>query len=147
MAAALGIASSVIAIAELAWSSAKVLHETISSIKDAPKTFGHLNEDVQTLSDTIYSLQQKLEEDKNAHLSEAHETHLSNVKPTLEACRTACDAFRAKIDKMLRHSKPGEVGWQDRVKLQFKEKDIAVFQARLGSYKGTLGIALEFSTL
>ncbi|KAF2008282.1 hypothetical protein BU24DRAFT_382126, partial [Aaosphaeria arxii CBS 175.79] len=47
----------------------------------------------------------------------------------------------------MRHSKDGHTSLWDRLKLQFQEKEIGGFQARLASYKSTLAIALDFCTL
>jgi hypothetical protein len=144
----LSITASVIAVAALAYSSSQLLYETISGIREAPETFMHLKTDLQTLSQTINSLQQGLKKsDTDAGLSEMQKSNLREIKPTLEACHNACDAFKGKVDKIMRHSKDGHTSLRDRLKLQFQEKEIGAFQARLGSYKSTLAIALEFSTL
>lgn len=104
--------------------------------------------DIETLNETIHSLQQELgKKDGDADLSDAQKSNLREIKPTLEACHGACDAFKAKIDRVMRHSKDGYTSLRDRLKLQFQEKEIGAFQARLASYKSTLAIALDFCTL
>ncbi|KAF2195765.1 hypothetical protein K469DRAFT_699388 [Zopfia rhizophila CBS 207.26] len=147
MADPLSITASVITVAGLAYSSGKMLYQAISDIHDAPETFIHLKTDVETLYETIHSLQQELEKkDTDASLSEAQKSNLREIKPTLQACRNACDAFKGKIDRLMRHSKDAHISLRDRLKLHFQEKEIGAFQARLGSYKSTLTIALDFST-
>lgn len=148
MADPLSITASVIAVAGLAYSSSKTLYQTIADIRDAPETFAHLKSDIETLYQTIYSLQQELKkEDSDAALSDAQKSNLREVKPTLEACHSACDAFKGKIEKLLGSSTDGNICIWDRLKLQFQDKEIGAFQARLESFKATLSIALDFSTL
>jgi deoxyadenosine/deoxycytidine kinase len=148
MADPLSITASIIAVATLAYSSSKSLYQTISDIHDAPETFVHLKTDVETLYQTIHSLQQELEKkDTDAALSDAQKSNLREINPTLQACCSACDAFGSKISTLMRHSMDGHTSLQDRIKLQFQQKEIGVFQARLASYKSTLAIALDFSTL
>jgi DNA repair ATPase RecN len=148
MADPLSITASVITVATLAYSSTQTLYQTLSAIHDAPEAFAHLKTDVETLHEIIHSLQQELEtKDADADLSDAQKSNLREIKPSLEACHSACDAFKGKIDRVLRHSKDGHTSLRDRLKLQFQEKEIRAFQARLASYKSTLAIALDFSTL
>ena len=148
MAEPLSITASVIAVATLAYSSTQTLYQAIYAIHDAPEAFAHLMTDIETLHDTIHSLQQEIKKrDTDGTLSDAQNSNLREIKPTLEACRTACDAFKSKIDKIMRHSKDGQTSMRDRLKLQFQEKEIRAFQARLASYKSTLAIALDFSIL
>jgi hypothetical protein len=148
MADGLGIAASVIAVAGLAYSSSKMLYQVISDIHDAPMTFLNLKTDIEALCHTIHSLRQELEKkDKDAALSEAQKLNLSEIKPALEGCRDSCDKFKNKLDKLMSNSKDGHTSFRDRLKLQFKDKGIAAFQIQLASYKSTLAIALDFSTL
>jgi hypothetical protein len=148
MADGLSIAAGVIAVAGLAYTSSKMVYQVISDIRDAPQTFLNLNTDIGALYQTIHSLQQELEkEDKDAALSEAQRLNLSEIKPALEGCRDACDGFRAKINKLMSNTKDGHTSFRDRLKLQFQDKEIATFQMRLASYKSTLAIALDFTTL
>jgi hypothetical protein len=148
MADGLSIAASVIAVAGLAYSSSKMLYQFIADIHDAPKTFLDLNTDIEALYKTIYSLKQELnDQDKATALSDAQKSNLREIEPSLEGCRDACNEFKGKLDKLMSHSKGDYTSIRDRVKLQFKDKEIAAFRMRLGSYKSTLAIALEFSSL
>lgn len=148
MADPLSITASVIAVARLAYLSTQTLHQTISAIHDAPEVFAHLETDIETLSETIRSLQQELEKkDADVGLSDAQKSNLREIKPALKACHVACNAFKGKVDRVMRHSKDGHTSLWDRLKLQFQEQEIGAFQARLASYKSTLAIALDFSAL
>lgn len=148
MAEPLSIVASVISVAELAYASSKLLYQTISGIHDAPEILVHLKTDVEVLYDTIHSLQLRLEvRNFDTDLSEAQKSNLREMKPALDACRIACDTFQAKIQRLSRHSADGHVSLRDRFKIQFQQKEIMAFQARLSSYKSTFAIALEFSSL
>jgi hypothetical protein len=115
---------------------------------DAPETLVYLKTDVEILYETIHSLQQRLEvRNDDTDLSEAQKSNLREMKPALDACRITCDAFQAKIRQLSRHSTDAHVSLRDRLKMQFQEKEIMAFQARLSSYKSTFAIALEFSSL
>ncbi|KAK3208237.1 hypothetical protein GRF29_77g1033, partial [Pseudopithomyces chartarum] len=117
-------------------------------IHDAPGVFVHLKTDVETLCQTVHSLEQELEKNNtDAALSEPQKSNLREINPTLTACRDACDTFKSKIDKLMRHSTDSHTSLRDRLKLQFQEKEIAAFRARLGSYQSTLAIAMQFFTM
>ncbi|KUL88231.1 hypothetical protein ZTR_03996 [Talaromyces verruculosus] len=126
MADPLSITASVIAVASLAYSSSRVLFETISGIQDAPETLDHLRTDVGILYETIHHLHQWLAggERTDATLSQAQKSNLCEIEPSLVACRIACDAFKAKIDRLLRHSMDGRVSLLDKIKTHFQEKEI-----------------------
>jgi hypothetical protein len=145
MAEGLGIAASVIALAGLAYSSSKSLYETISGIHDAPKI---LKADIETLYQTIHSLEQELnKQDSNAALSEAQKSNLHEIESTLKACCSTCDALKDQLDRLTRHSKDSHTNLWDRFKLRFREKEIGACQARLDGCKSTLAIALDLSNL
>jgi chromosome segregation ATPase len=145
MAEGLGIAASVIALARLAYSSSKSLYQTISGIHDAPQI---LKADIETLYQTIHSLKQELKkQDSNAALSEAQKSNLREIEPTLKACCNTCDAFKAQLDRLTRHSKDSHTSLWDRFKLQFQEREIGACQAQLDGCKSMLAIALDLSNL
>lgn len=145
----LSITASVIAVANLAYASSKILYKTISSINNPPENLRHLKDDIENLYKTIDHLIQLLAkvERNDATLSEAQKSNLHEIKPSLTACRTACDAFKAKIDQLLCHSMDGRISLRDKIKTYFQENEISSFQARLESYKLTFAIAVEFSSL
>jgi hypothetical protein len=95
----------------------------------------------------IHSLQLSLKGDMSIQTSEAQKSNLREMKPALDACRIACDTFQAKIQRLSPHSADGHVSLRDRLKIQFQEKEIMAFQARLSSYKSAFAIALDFSSL
>lgn len=128
MAEPLSIIASVISVAELAYSSGKLLYQTISGIRDAPEILAHLKTDVEILYDTIHSLQLRFQvRDAEIDLSEAQKSNLREIKPALDACRIACDTFQAKIQRLSHHSTDGHVSFRDRLKIHFQEKEIMAF--------------------
>jgi chromosome segregation ATPase len=145
MAEGIGIAASVIALARVAYSSSKSLYQTICGIHDAPKI---LKADVETLNQTIHSLEQELEkQDSNAALSEAQKSNLREIEDTLKACRNTCESLKGQLDRLTRHSKGSHTTLWDRFKLQFQEREVGACQARLDGCKSTLAIALHRSNL
>lgn len=145
MADPLSVAASVVTVAALAYHSARTLYLCISD--DAPEALVFLRGDIELLFQMIHSLQQTLESNTDACLSEAQKSNLREIKPALEACHVACFGFKAKLDSLTRHSAPGSIGLRDRLRIQLKDKEITAFHARISSYKATLAIALEFSSL
>ena len=145
----LSITASVIAVAGVAYSSVKLLHETISGIQDAPETIIHLKTEVGILYETIHSLKQRLaeEKEKDSVLSEAQRSNLREIEPSLDACHNACDAFQTKMVHILRHSTEERISTRDKIKMHLREKEIVTFQVRLESYKSTFAISLEFLSL
>ncbi|KAF2458146.1 hypothetical protein BDY21DRAFT_371041 [Lineolata rhizophorae] len=147
MAEALGITASVIAVAGLAYSSSQKLYQSLSDLHEAPETISGLKTDVGTLSDTIHSLKQKLNDEvSDDSLSDEQKANLTQIQPALKACCDACNQFQDKIKKLTSHSKDGTISRRDKAKLLFEKAKIGAFQSQLNSYKSTLAIALEFST-
>ncbi|OJD10871.1 hypothetical protein AJ78_08233 [Emergomyces pasteurianus Ep9510] len=148
MADPLSITASVVTIATLAYASSKSLYQTISGICNAPQNLVHLKTDIEMLCEAIMSLQRGLEENGiDAALSDAQRSNLCEIKPILEACQKACDAFKGKMERFMSHSSDGHIALRDRLKMHVQEKEIVAFEAQLGSYKSTLIVALEFTVL
>ncbi len=147
MADPLSVAAGVIAVATLAYSSAKTLHQCISSIRDAPEIFVHLNDDVRQLCEVIRSLRQQVKKSRaNASLTSVQKSHLQEIDPILKSCKSSCDTFYSTIDHLTRRSRDGQFRLRDRFRLQFNEKDIKTLQIRLNSHKSTLTLALQICT-
>ncbi|KAF7587360.1 hypothetical protein BBP40_007372 [Aspergillus hancockii] len=118
MADGLSLTASVIAVAGLAYSSSKMLYQTVSNIHGAPGTINHLKSDVQDLYETISDFQKGLQNENTTEtLSETQKSTLCQIKPALEGYRSACDAFKDKIVKLMCHSSEGHTSLRDRIKL------------------------------
>ena len=142
----LSVSASVIAVAGLAFSSSKLLYETLSSIRNAPETFRNLKTEVEVLQQTILSFQEGLERDsKDETRQGTPEVVLNELKPALQACHNCCDKLNGKIVKLLSNSKDGHISLRDKIKLQFQDKEIEAARALFASFKSTLTIALDFS--
>ena len=141
----LSVSASVIAVAGLAFSSSKLLYETLCSIRDAPKKFRNLRSEVEVLQQTVLSFQGLEQDSKDGTRLGAQDLVLNDLKPALKACRECCDELNAKIIKLLSNSKNGRVSLRDKIKLQFQDREIEASRTLLASIKSTLTIALDFS--
>ena len=138
----------VIAVAALAYASCKALHQTVKRIQDAPKTFLDLSTDLETLRGVLGTLGTKLNSEDNHHaLPETLTSYIKDLELPLKACSDACNQFKLKLDKVMSNSTDEHASFRDRVRLHFREKEVTAFRYRLASYKSTLTIALEFTSL
>jgi hypothetical protein len=144
---AVGLTASVIAIAALAYQSTKTLYELIDGIVNAPKQLKALSEDLDIVNQLLASIKAAMEGTSDGKLSEGVKKCLEDVKPSMQGCKKACDEFVEKLSKITRHSSSDHTRFDDRLKLQFQEKEILAFKYRIGSYKSTLSIALGLATL
>jgi hypothetical protein len=144
---ALGLTASVISIATLAYDSSKRLYDIITGIQQAPKTLSDLRADLTAVQQLLQSLTSTLEGTNDTALSDGLRTFLQDLNPSIEACKTACDEFAARLTKITSHSREGNLSLIDKVQLQLKEKDITIFKYRLGSHKSTINVALVLANL
>jgi hypothetical protein len=143
----LSITAGVIAVAGLAYSSAKTLNEAITSFLNAPKVLQDIGKDLQILQNLLQALQQSLNGVPNTNLSENERACFESLRPALEACKGICDDFSAKLSKMTSHSQGDKVNWWDRARLHFNEKDVALLKLDLEKHKQTVDIAIGVATL
>ena len=141
------VTASVIAVAGLAYSSAKKLKELITSFSDAPQVLHDLGTDLGLLQSLMQALQQSLEGVSNADLSNDQKACFESLKPALEACKGMCDTFTSKLSKMTSRSQAGRVNWWDRARIHFNTNDIAILKSDLEKYKQTVDVAIEVATL
>ena len=144
----LTVSASIIAVVTLAYSSSKTLFETVKGIRDAPKTFQDLCTDLAALQEVLGLLGARLESGgQGGSFSEAQVSCLEHLATPLSACSDVCSEFRLRLERLTCHSSDQHTSYRDRLKLQFKDKEITAFRYRLASYKLTLSIALEFASL
>jgi hypothetical protein len=98
MAAPLSIVASAIAVAELAYDSAKTLHDLFKGIADAPKTIQDIRSDLDEVSTILLSLKTELVRAKQGGLSPELQMFLIEVHPAMQACSGACEVFRTKME-------------------------------------------------
>ena len=142
----LSVTAGVIAVAGLAYSSAKVLKEMIASFSNAPKLLQNIGEDLQVLQSLIQALQQPLDGVLDADLSDDQKACFESLKPALEACKRTCDDFVSKLSKMTSHSRADSVSWWDRARLHFNEKDVALLKSDLEIHKQTVDVTIGVAT-
>jgi hypothetical protein len=143
----LSVTAGVIAVAGLAYSSAKALNEAIASFLNAPKVLRDIGKDLGILQNLLQALQQPLDGVPNADLSNDQKACFESLKPALEACKGMCDDFTLKLSKMTSHSQADKVSWRDRARLHFNEKDVALLQSDLEKHKQTVDVAIGVATL
>ncbi|KAB5555071.1 hypothetical protein GE09DRAFT_1222529 [Coniochaeta sp. 2T2.1] len=147
----LSICTSALAVATLAYNSVKTLHELFTSIRDAPKTTQDINADLSEISAVLLSFNKELHRIKGQPqpqtLSPELEACLTEVQPAIQVSAAACDAFKTQMQAVTSRSTAQRTSFRDRLKLHFRDADIASFKYRLGSYKSTLNIALAFASM
>lgn len=146
MADPLSVTAGVIAVAGCAYASSKSLHDLISTILDAPKTFQDLNQFLSSLSQVLLSLTEKLN-GRDITLSSSQVACLQQAKPTLEGCDAACREFKQVMEQLTTHSRDGKRSFRDSVRLSFQGKKIADFRMRVADWKESLAIALDVCLL
>ena len=143
----LSVTAGIIAVAGLAYSSAKTLKETISSFLNAPEVLRDLGKDLGIFQTLLQALQQPLDGVPNTDLSNDQKACFENLKPALSACTEMCDRFASKLSRLTSHSQTDKVGWWDRARLHFNEKDVALLKSDLEKHKQTVDVAIGVATL
>ncbi|KAF2177363.1 hypothetical protein K469DRAFT_755158 [Zopfia rhizophila CBS 207.26] len=144
---AVGLAASVITIADVAYQSSKRLYELINGFRTASQTLSDLYTDLSAVQWLLKSLKAALGNTEDKSLSDGLKKCLQDFKPSMEAFSKTCDEFREKVAQITSHSTKDHVSWRDKVRLEFEEKGIMAFKYRLGSHKLTINIALGLVNL
>lgn len=92
---AIGAGASTLAFILLALKSAKVINESLSSIKDGPKTVNELLEDIKFLQSVLERLSQ-------CTLQHAHFNTVDSLTQTLQGCTTELSSIEGRLAKFLR---------------------------------------------
>lgn len=146
----LGVASSVIAVANVAFVSCKTLHDLIKGMRDAPQELSYLQTDLDEVGRTLNSfadLSRHMGVHENTQYRAALEHSLEQLRPCIGELGKTCDAFRASLSEVFKHSTPDRMSSRDRFNFQFQERNIVHFRTRLDSYKNTLTVALGLASL
>lgn len=143
----LEITAGVIAVASLAYQSTKSLYELIDGIVKAPNQLKVLKKDLDAVKNLLETIQTAMEGTSDEDLSEGVKKCLQDVQPSIKGLEDACNEFSAKLSRITRHSTADRTRFDDKLKLQFQDKDILAFKYRIESYKSTLSIALGLATL
>ena len=129
MAEALGVTSSVIAVAALAWESSKKLYELVDKLRDVPKAIMHTKANLSTTQSAIDTLKQDLATGDSAMFDAVLQRF--RMTEALEWSRKECDLFRQKIETYIKHSKDGTFSKRDRFIVSLHESEINQFNRRL----------------
>ncbi|KAJ0375418.1 hypothetical protein COL26b_006297 [Colletotrichum chrysophilum] len=145
MADPLSIVASVIGVVTAAVQVTQALHDFIGGIRDAPQNLYDTSDHLKALTDILDKFEVELR--KHNETPGSLSTLLSQAKPTIEACQTACNEFHAWLKRATRHSDASHISWRDRIGLQYEDKTINAFKSRLQSYESTINLALGFTSL
>lgn len=150
MALEIGLISSVITVAGVAWKSCKALHDLIDGIRETPQQLSYLHTDLKEVGRTLESfadLDRQAAAHENAQYRAALQHSLEQLRPCMEELGTTCDTFRISLNEVFRHSTSDRTSKRDRFSFQFQEGNIQRFRDRMASYKNTLTVALGLASL
>jgi hypothetical protein len=150
MALEIGLISSVITVADVAWKSCKALHDLIDGIREAPQQLLYLHTDLEEVGRTLKSfadLDRLAAVHENAQYRAALQHSLEQLRPCIEELGSTCDTFRTSLNEVFRHSTSDRTSSRDRFSFQFQEGNIQRFRDRMASYKNTLTVALGLASL
>ncbi|KAF4207306.1 hypothetical protein KXV55_002483 [Aspergillus fumigatus] len=137
MAEAIGLASSLVALAGFAFQASKSLYQVLESFKSTKRTVRELRHELDALNQVIEELQK---------VAVDHEKDLSTLKLPLLRCGKTCEEFEDAIEKCAPRSdvqRPRIIEW---ARLQYMGGDISNLKATLSGYKATISIALGGAT-
>jgi hypothetical protein len=142
MAEAIGLASSLVALAGFAFQASKSLYQVLESFKlKASNPLKGLFVNFHELD----ALNQVIEELQKVAVD--HGKDLSTLKLPLLRCGKTCEEFEDAIEKCAPRSdvqRPRIIEW---ARLQYMGGDISNLKATLSGYKATISIALGGATL
>ena len=143
----LSITAGVIAVAGLAYSSCRVLKDTINSFRNAPKMLVDLREALSVLQNLLDSLMNVLKDLEDSALSSNQRACFVNLQPAIKHCESTCSSFAGRLSQITSHSVPDHVNWFDKTRLHFNENDVSLLKTALERDKQTLDVALGMATL
>lgn len=136
--------ASTIAIAGLAYSSAKKLIDFIDTIQNAPRLISELKGDVAAILLILNSLQTLGEghtPDNTSNATDDLHTSLQSAHTQIEDCNVACAELQLKLQKWCPKSK-----WTA-IEMNFKGAKIAHYRMRLRDTAARLNLALMFCSM
>lgn len=140
----LSITASVVGIIVPALHGTRLLLEDLQQLKDAPKTFNRLAEDVRSV-DTALKLLQGVE---NREWDLLGAGIAGESKTMISSCTQACDLFRTDLQRWTRHSEDGKLAWRDRASVGFfKQGQIKAMLEQLSNCKLTINSVVSIATL
>jgi hypothetical protein len=134
--------ASTIAVAGLAYHSAKALVEFIDSVQGAPELLDELKGDAQAVCDILESLQEFRDSRVTTNGSDDLENSLRCSERQVKDCEKACTELKTKLQEWFPDSK-----WTTAIKVNFSDKKIKNQQWRLRDTAARLNVALMFCSM
>jgi hypothetical protein len=140
----LSLASGIAGVVIPALHGMRLLLRDLQDIKDAPKNVQDLKNSLSLVDGSLSSLQDIKPEDLDSLGSSVED----NIKSTVKVCSTACDKFRADLQRWTRHSQDKKLSWRDRSSIGFwKQDDIKSIQGKLHNCQVNIASVVSTATL
>jgi hypothetical protein len=132
--------ASVIAFVGLALSSAKVIHDVLSAVRDGPRNVQHLADEVKQLQDILERITQ-------LQVDRIGSTDLAELASLSTRCKTDLAEFASKLGRLHLTQDDRRFGrvWR-RLKTAFTEKDLERMRDAIRDYTAALNIRLTLLT-
>ena len=144
MAEPLSVAASIVGVTVPALHGTRLLLDDLQGIIDAPKTVESLKEDLRSVDLALKSLQAV----HDSEWKSLGETVADESKVAINSCTTACNTFRADLQRWTRHSEEGKLSWKDRANVGFfKQRQIKSTSEQLQTCKLTINLVVGIATL
>lgn len=140
MADPLSITASILAVVTAAAQSAKLVHDLIQGLKDAPKILLEALTEVNGLDQVLGSISQTINHHRilggDGPGSEQHDSTLMDLEAIILDCQATLDEFKEFLERRQLQ------GMLDRAAFFLKRADLERFQRAIQRNKSTLAIAL-----
>lgn len=140
----LSLAANIAGVVIPALHGMRLLLRDLQDIKDAPKNVKDLENDILLVDRSLSSLQAIKPEDLNTLGSNVEE----DVKSAIGICSTACETFRADLQRWTRHSQDEKLSRRDRSTIGFwKQTHIKSIQSKLQNCQVNVTSVVSTATL
>ncbi|MCJ1266405.1 Ubiquitin [Lobaria immixta] len=150
MAEIVALASAVISLGNVTYNSCKVLLDTISGIKNAPKHIHVLLNDLEDLCLVLDTLQALFNDDEfsvGSSPSDPRSATFHNLATVLKNCLTIFGDIQAIVQNYRSQGTLIDLGIWKNFKWTFKEKEMEGYRRDLVNHKMTLNIAISVANM
>ncbi|KAK3177983.1 hypothetical protein OEA41_000115 [Lepraria neglecta] len=140
MAEVVGLAAGLLALTTAAYQTSKALHEAISSFRSQQKTIKDFEADSDSLTTVLDQIREWIQNAKDIE-------RLEPLRQPIYCCMQACQEMHEMIDACTVHTTDARQSVRDWLNMQFRGKSFEETKQRLSSYKSTLSIAFNLSTI
>jgi len=137
----LGIAASVIQIAELGARLSVKLFVFSRKIKSADKSIDSISQDIAATGAVLQQLGSELSKDENAEL--CSNEALATTRNLVDSCMSVFKDLESSLDGRFSSSNSVVAGWKQRLKFPFLEAQIEVLRSNLERLKSSLLVMLN----